>query len=52
MRPWVRKKFSKFCGVSITRGGKVTPEIAYLRASSKEAFAPLVPPKFLEEVLA
>ena len=38
--------------MQLVREGRITGETAYLRAHAKEAFAPLVPPKFLEEVLA
>jgi twitching motility protein PilT len=38
--------------MELVRTGKVAPEVAYLRAASKDAFEPLVPPRFLEELLA
>ncbi len=38
--------------MDLVRTGKIAPETAWLRATSKDAFEPLVPPKFLEELLA
>jgi twitching motility protein PilT len=38
--------------LALVREGKVTPETAYVKASNKEAFAPLVSPRFLEELFA
>ena len=37
--------------MQLVREGKATPETAYLRAVNKDAFAPLVSPGFLEELL-
>jgi len=36
----------------LVRAGKISPEAAYMRAVSKDVFEPLVPPKFLEQLLA
>lgn len=38
--------------MDLVRTGRIAPETAYMRATSKDAFEPLVPPKFLEELLA
>lgn len=38
--------------MELVRQSRITPETAYMRANSKEAFEPLVSPKFLEELLA
>lgn len=38
--------------LELVRTGKIAPETAYLRATTKENFEALVPPKFLEELLA
>lgn len=36
--------------MDLVRQGRVSPETAWMRAASKEAFEPLVSPKFLEEL--
>ena len=38
--------------MDLVRKSKITAETAYLRATNKDAFVPLVSPRFLEEVLA
>jgi len=38
--------------MDLVRQKRISPETAYMRAGSKENFEPLVPPKFLEELLA
>jgi twitching motility protein PilT len=38
--------------MDLVRRGAITPETAWMRATSKDAFEPLVSPKFLEELLA
>jgi twitching motility protein PilT len=38
--------------MALVRSGKIKAETGYIQASNKDLFEPLVPPKFLEELLA
>ena len=38
--------------LQLVRDGRVSPEVAYMKATTKDIFEPLVSPRFLEELLA